>query len=76
MFPGETVSSGAPSTCAECGKEMELDVCSTPRGYFLGYMCSAHGVCTRETDYFDERQAAADALETFLGGGIMLLQRH
>lgn len=75
MFPGECVG-GDGSECSECNTKLELQVCQSAAGYYLGYWCSTDGPCGRETDYFDERQAAADALETFLGGGIMLLQRH
>lgn len=75
MLPGETVATGAPSTCSDCGNELELEVCRSGGGYFLGYFCGQHGQHSRETGYFRSEEEAKKALEVFIATGIMIGQR-
>lgn len=75
MFPGETVATGASNLCGECAKVLELQVCSTPRGFFLGYWCDEHGVHTRETGWYPKEETVKRILEKYLGSGILVGQR-
>jgi len=61
VLPGETAGlSGA--TCV-CGAELELSVCSSAAGYYLGYWCDGCGPYSRETGYFRTREQAEKELE-------------
>lgn len=69
MFPGETLLSGAPRTCPSCKREVELEVCRSGAGYYVGSHCNC-GPYTRESDYYPSYPEAekdlsgfADALE-------------
>lgn len=62
MFGGETLLSGASSKCSECGKHVELQVCRSYAGFYIGTMCNC-GPYSRESDYFESRSAAEGALE-------------
>lgn len=73
MLPGETVG-GEGSQCFECGKALELQVCRSAAGYYLGYWCDTDGPCGRETGYSSEEDAIR-ALEVYLGSGLMVGQR-
>ena len=52
MLPGETLSNGAPWTCPGCGKKVNLHVCVSQAGYYVGSWCMC-GPYTRETEYLD-----------------------
>ena len=39
MLPGETVASGAPSTCAHCFKDLENEVLRSAADYYIGTIC-------------------------------------
>ena len=62
MFQGETLFSGASSKCSVCGKTVELQVCRSYAGFYIGTMCNC-GPYTRESGYFESRSAATDAFE-------------
>ena len=66
MLPGETILSGAPSTCPECGREVQFQVCQSAAGYYIGTMCDC-GPYTRESDYMHREQAQA-AVRQWLRG--------
>jgi len=53
---------GVEGTKCDCGQKLELKVCSTPAGYYLGYECEQCGPWSRETDYFRTRAEAELAL--------------
>ena len=62
MLPGETIASGAPSTCPDCKKELKLEVLMSNAGYYIGTWCDC-GPYSRESGYFRTRELAEKALE-------------
>jgi len=71
MLAGETTGGQETSECAECKASLELAVCKSAAGYFIGYWCNAHGPCGRETEYFGTEQEAEDVLESFFADGFL-----
>jgi len=63
MLPGETIMSGAPETCPDCGVTPELDVHMSGAGYYIGTFCGC-GPYSRESGYYPTREAAEAALES------------
>ena len=63
VLPGETVATGASSTCRDCGTVMNPRVCHSAAGYYVGYECPC-GPYSRESDYFKTRELAEKALHT------------
>lgn len=61
MLNGETILSGAPSTCRDCGVRLVLRVCRSFAGYYLGTYCDC-GPYSRESDYFETLEDAEAAL--------------
>lgn len=61
MIKGETIASGAPKTCPDCGKTPKLQVCYSNAGYYIGTMCNC-GPYSRETDYYRTRKEAQEEL--------------
>lgn len=63
MFPGETVNTGAPHPGTQ------LQVLSTPAGYYLGYLDKEGFPYSRETGYMTKEQAeqALDEVEKGCG---------
>ena len=51
MIPGETIATGAPVKCSDCGEEMKLQVCKSFAGYYIGTQCRC-GPNTRESTYY------------------------
>ena len=76
MMIGETVSTGAQTSCYDCGKELELKVCSSMAGYYLGYFCDRDGPHSRETEYFKNKKDAETALSMYQGSGQLELDRR
>jgi len=57
---------GVPLTLkCECGRTMELEVCQSHAGYYLGFECQCSGPYSRETDYFRTHDEAVLALEKY-----------
>jgi len=46
----------------DCGAGLDLKVCHSMAGYYLGYECEQCGPWSRETDYFRTRAEAELAL--------------
>ena len=61
MLPGETIASGAPSTCEDCKVVLTLDVHMSPAGHYVGTYCNC-GPYTRESGYYRTREKAQAAL--------------
>lgn len=53
----ETLSTGAPDRCPDCGKEIELSVCQSAAGFYIGAWCYCGPYC-RESGYFPTKEAA------------------
>ena len=62
MLPGETIASGAPSTCADCLKDMENEVLRSVAGFYIGTLCNC-GPYSRESGYYRSEQEAQCALD-------------
>ena len=62
MLPGETIASGAPSTCAHCFKEVENEVLRSAAGYYIGTICAC-GPYSRESGYYRTEEDAQRALD-------------
>ena len=73
MLPGETILSGASSTC-DCGATLPFQVLSTPAGYYVGTCCPTCGPYSRETEYMS-RERAERALALYQASGILPGQR-
>ena len=67
MLPGETILTGAPRKCDECGVTVEYKVCQSNEGFFVGTECNC-GPYTRETGYFGEWHKAAEVLKHWRNG--------
>lgn len=63
MIPGETIATGAPKTCEDCGVTPRLGVYSTPAGYYVGTYCDC-GPYSRESDYYKTHELAKKALDS------------
>ena len=62
MMPGETILSGAPDTCPDCGTfVLPFKVLQSGAGWYIGTMCD-DGPYSRESGYFPTQEAAAEAL--------------
>ena len=63
MITGETILSGAPDTCEDCDERLELRVCRSAAGHYIGTMCSC-GPYSRESEYFNNHKEAQFALDS------------
>lgn len=48
--------------CDDCVEEMELSVCQSAAGFYLGFWCNTCGPYDRVSDYFGTREEADAAL--------------
>lgn len=62
MMPGETILTGAPDTCRDCGVELKLEVLRSAAGYYIGTQCDC-GPYSRESGYYMTRDAAQKDLD-------------
>lgn len=62
MLPGETIESGASSSCEDCGITVVLDVYHSGGGYYIGTYCNC-GPYSRESSYYLTREQAEFELE-------------
>jgi hypothetical protein len=60
---GETIASGAPSVCSDCGTHLKLEVLQSGAGHYIGTRCAC-GPYSRESGYFASRELAQGALVT------------
>jgi hypothetical protein len=65
VLQGETLSSGGKPICDECKKEVQLQVCKSFAGYYIGTYCDC-GPYSRESDYYPTKEVAEKWLA--LGG--------
>lgn len=65
MFPGETIATGAPSTCPDCKFSVVNEVLLSAAGYYIGTRCKCLGDSpyTRESGYYTTRTEAQAALD-------------
>lgn len=62
ILPGETIRSGADSTCPDCGVVLKEKICRSNAGYYIGTECNC-GPYSRESHYYKTREAAQTALD-------------
>jgi hypothetical protein len=62
-FIGETLASGASSTCEDCGSVPELGVYRSAAGHYVGTYCDC-GPYSRESGYYPSREDAQKALDS------------
>jgi hypothetical protein len=82
MLPGETIVNGlASEVCPECQKRnpaaepLELRVCQSAAGYYIGTQCKFHGPNSRETGYFGTEKEAEEALDHYIKTGELINER-
>ena len=74
MIPGETIHTGAPRECDECGQLSPLfKVMRSGAGYYIGTECGC-GPYSRESGYFPDIVEATRALNAFLDGETWMLR--
>jgi hypothetical protein len=62
-LPGETIATGAPDTCRECGVKPDLQVLRSAAGYYIGTFCNC-GPYSRESGYYPNAETAQAALDS------------
>lgn len=67
-LPGET--EGFDGATCDCGKCLDLQVCRSAAGFYLGYVCPDCGPWSRETGYYGTRAAAEAELAVVEMGGV------
>ncbi len=61
-LPGEL--KGTKGATCDCGTNMDLSVCQSAAGYYLGYTCpNCYMPFSRESEYFSSSEQADLALE-------------
>lgn len=74
MQLGETISTGASDTCPDCNQKLELKVCCSAAGYYIGTECC--GIPnSRESGYFRTESAAETALSVLKETGRLINAR-
>lgn len=63
VLKGETIRTGAPTTCM-CGWVVEISVCQSAAGYYVGAVCPNCGPYCRESGYYNTYEEAEAALES------------
>ena len=62
-LPGECVRD-IETTCVECGAHLEIQVCKSMAGYYVGFWCDCCGPYSRESGYYRSYEEAEKALST------------
>jgi len=58
LLPGETIRSGAPSTCPDCGVTPLLGVYKSGAGYYIGTYCNCGPYSRESLDYYPDQATA------------------
>lgn len=61
-LPGETIGLGAKPYCPDCGKKLELEVCRSGAGYYIGTQCCCGPYSRESVEYWPEYALASLAL--------------
>jgi hypothetical protein len=64
VIPGETILSGAPGVCPECKVKLELKVCHSGAGYYIGTICNCGPYSRESLNYyrtFDQAKRELDS---------------
>lgn len=62
MIKGETIVTGAPSTCPDCHVKLTPKVMRSGAGYYIGTECKC-GPYSRESKYYGTRELAQTDLD-------------
>jgi len=62
-LPGECVRD-VETTCVDCGARLEIQVCKSMAGYYVGFWCGACGPYSRESGYYRSYEETEKALNT------------
>lgn len=62
-LPGETIGTGAPPRCRDCGVMPPVAVHMSAAGYYVGTYCNC-GPYSRESGYYPSREDAQHALDS------------
>lgn len=62
VMPGETLTTGAANPCPTCDVKLELQVCMSGAGYYIGSMCDC-GPYSRESVYYAKGDEAQEHLD-------------
>ena len=62
-LPGECVRD-VETSCVDCGAHLEIQVCKSMAGYYVGFWCGACGPYSRESGYYRSYEEAEKALST------------
>jgi len=62
-LPGECVRD-VETICVDCGAHLEIQVCKSMAGYYVGFWCGACGPYSRESGYYRSYEEAEKALST------------
>ena len=62
-LPGETIATGAPKVCPDCGVRLVLEVLRSAAGYYVGTRCHC-GPYSRESGYYPNEEVAEAALNS------------
>ena len=66
-LPRECVND-TQTVCVECGALLEIQVCKSMAGYYVGFFCPHCGPYSRESGYYRNREEAELALRKGLFG--------
>lgn len=61
VLPGEITGRKLHTQCS-CGKIIDLKLCRSAAGYYLGYTCPECGPYGRETGYYKDERTIQNAL--------------
>ena len=61
-MPNETLATGAPGTCPDCGVVLRLQILCSAAGYYVGTRCHC-GPYSRESGYYRTKAEAQVALD-------------
>lgn len=63
MLNGECIKSNT-TECMDCHEQLEIQVCESAAGYYIGFFCPNCGPYSRESGYFKHKDAAEMTLMT------------
>jgi len=63
MIPAETTGGKRVTLCLGCRAPLYLRVLESAGGYYIGYRCARCGPQGRESDYYNTRLEAQDAMD-------------
>lgn len=64
VMPGETIATGAPNKCPDCGKILELQVCHSGAGYYIGTICCCGPYSRESLHYYGTFEQAQGELDS------------